>query len=129
MEHPRMIQAALEIYDECIRAGETDSEAHLKASAYIAREWMYTHVQAGAMVREALDRDSVRAPPPPVDMRKYRIYGKHSSQQSFRAMDVNSGAQPRSLIHATLLTKEEADLFMSHEAPRNFDWKFEVRPV
>lgn len=60
---------------------------------------------------------------------KFRIYGKHESRKTFGPMDLNAGGTVKNLIYATLLTKEQADLFMTREAPRNPDWTFEARPV
>lgn len=67
------------------------------------------------------------APNPPAP--KFRVYGKHNSRKTFGPMDLKEGTTVKNLIFATLLTKEEAALFMGREAPRNTDWTFEVRPA
>jgi hypothetical protein len=58
---------------------------------------------------------------------RFHIYGKHQTQRMFAAMDLSRCVRTKNLFYATLLTKEEADKFMTREAPRNPDWKFEVR--
>jgi hypothetical protein len=57
------------------------------------------------------------------------IFGKHETQKTFRAMDINKGECVRNIVKATRLTDEEAEKFMKTEAPRNPDWQFEAREV
>lgn len=57
------------------------------------------------------------------------VYGKHESRKTFAPMDINAGVTVRNLTRATRLTDEQAAKFMASEAPRNTDWKFEVRDV
>jgi len=56
-----------------------------------------------------------------------RVYGKFKGQRTFKAMDLSQGTRTANLIFASLLTEDQAERFMKNEAPRNPDWKFEVR--
>lgn len=57
----------------------------------------------------------------------FYIYGKFKNQKKFRAMDINEGIQVRNLIHATRLTKDQAEKFILIEAPKNApEWEFKL---